>query len=113
MSRGQKRAFRKIRFNSRVFWLFSVCTAIALSVFYVVQINSEVSAKYAIDSYQKKENLLSRENKSLEISLGQTMPLEKLAQTIGELGFEKIEKIYYVRALDNRVVTTLNEKLAD
>lgn len=113
MRKRQKRNSKKIRLNSEVFWFFSVCLAIALSVFYVTQINSEVSAKYAIDDYQKKENLLSKENKILEISFDQTMPLEKMAQAIKELGFEKTEKIYYVRILDNRVVTTLNEKLAD
>jgi len=89
----------------RLFWFLAVLSAAALLVFYVFQINAAVSERYSIQKYEKRTSEISRENQNLEISSAQTNSLDNVTAFLGELNFEKVNKIHYIRVLDTRVVT--------
>jgi hypothetical protein len=99
----------------RNFWILSVFSVLALSVFYIYQINQEVSQRYAVSDYTKKIAKFTKENKSLEVSLSEVASLAKASEAIKTLGYSRIDKISYIKIMDNRVVANYlsNEKLAD
>lgn len=105
--------FKKLTFRN--FCIFSVFLIIALSAFYILQINQEVSQRYAISDYAKKITHLTKENKLLQVRLSETASLAKASETIKTLGYDQTDKIQYIKIMDNRVVANYlsNEKLAD
>lgn len=108
-----RKAKKKITYRRfKAFCLFSI---LALSAFYVFQINQEVSQRYAIDEYAGKINYYSKENGRLQVSLTQTASLAKTSETIKTLGYSETGKIHYIRMMGNRVVANYqsDEKLAD
>ena len=88
----------------RLFWFLAVLSAAALLVFYVFQITAAVSKRYSIQKYEKRMSEISRENQNLEISSAQTNSLDNVTAFLGELNFEKVDKIHYIRVLDTQVV---------
>lgn len=73
-------------------------------MFYVFQVNSQVSERYQIRKYEKKIDKILGENKMLEISAAQTNSLDRIASLVGDKNFEKIDKIDYVKILNGQVV---------
>lgn len=94
------------RINLRVFWLLSILLTITFLVFYIFQVNAEVSERYLIQGCQKRIAEISKENQSLEISSAQINSLENLTLLLEELNFEKTDtgKVHYIRVLDTQVV---------
>ncbi len=90
--------------NLRVFWILSILLTITFLVFYIFQINTEVSERYSIQGYQKRIDGVSKENHSLEINSAQINSLENLTLLLEELNFEKTDKVHYIRVLDTQVV---------
>ena len=88
----------------RLFWLLTILSAAALLAFYVFQVNAVVSERYLIQKYEKRISEISRENQNLEISSAQTNSLDNIIALLGELNFEKADKIHYIRVLDTQVV---------
>jgi len=84
--------------------VFSISVVICLSVLYVFQTNFEISERYLIQKYSQESNNLSKENKELEISSAQISSLNKIAELVEPLNFEKTEKIHYIRVIDTHVV---------
>ena len=82
----------------------SVILIIGLLIFYVFQINTEISVRFSIKEYQKRITELSNQNKILAINSTQNGSLEKMAEIIASQDFEKIDKIHYIRILDTQVV---------
>jgi hypothetical protein len=99
----------------RNFWILSVFSVLALSAFYIYQINQEVSQRYAVNDYTKKIAKFTKENKSLEVALSGAASLAKASETIKTFGYSQTDKISYIKIMDNRVVANYlsNEKLAD
>jgi len=89
----------------RLFWLLIILSVVALLVFYLFQVNAVVSERYLIQKYEKRISEISRENQNLEISSAQTNSLDNITALLGELNFEKADKIHYIRVLDTQVVT--------
>lgn len=75
-----------------------------LSGLYIYQTNVEISDRYLIEDYTKKISTFSKENKVLEISLARAGSLDKLAQVVEPMNFEKIDKIHYIRVLNTQAV---------
>jgi len=73
-------------------------------IFYVFQINTEISVRFSIKEYQKRITELSNQNKILAINSTQNGSLEKMAEIIASQDFEKIDKIHYIRVLNTQVV---------
>lgn len=95
----------KIKFNLRVFWILSLISIMSFLAFYIFQINAVVSEGYQIQNYQKKINELLKENKLLEINSLKVNSLENIETRIQELGFEKIDRIYYLQVPETPMVT--------
>lgn len=92
------------RINSRVFWLLSILLTITFLVFYIFQVNAEVSERYLTQEYQKRITEISKENQSLEISSAQINSLDNLTLLLEGLNFEETDKIHYIQVLDTQVV---------
>ncbi len=92
-------------FDLKLFVISALVSVMLLLAFYAYQISCVVSENYQVQSYQKKINSLSQENKLLQISAIKVNSLENVESRIQELGLEKTEKIYYIQALENPVVT--------
>jgi len=90
--------------NLRIFWLLSILLTIAFLVFYIFQVNAEVSERYSIQRYQKRIAEISKENQNLEISSAQINSLDNLTLLLEKLNFEKTDKIHYIQVLDTQVV---------
>jgi len=95
----------KLRFNLKIVWILSIFLIITLLVFYIFQIKSVISEGYLLQNYQKKLNKLSQENEILEINLAQVNSLGNIEKEIQKLGFEKIDKVYYIQVLESQIVT--------
>ena len=89
----------------KIFWGLSVLSILTLLVFYIFQVNSEASGSYLIQKYEKKFNELSIENKNLEISSSQLNSLDNIIASLEGLNLERVNKTYYIRVLDTKVVT--------
>jgi len=92
------------RIDLRVFWLLSILLTITCLVFYIFQVNAEVSERYLTEEYQKRITEISKENQGLEISSAQVNSLDNLTLLLEELDFEKTDKIHYIQVLDTQVV---------
>ena len=73
----------------------------ALLVFYVCQINDLTKGYYTINGYQKQINMLSEENKNLEISFAENSFLGQALLKIQALNFQKNSSVKYIKILDN------------
>lgn len=93
----------KWKFSLKTFWSLSFISIIILSTFYIFQINSVVSESYLLQNYQKKLNQLRQENLILEINLAQVNFLGNVEKKIENLGFEKVDKVYYIQVLENQI----------
>lgn len=88
----------------RVFWFLTALSIAVLLVFYIFQVNAEISERYLIQEYQKRISEVSKENQNLEISSAQINSLDNITLLLEELNFEKTDKIHYIQALDTQVV---------
>jgi hypothetical protein len=87
-----------------LFLIISTLSIIALLIFCVWQINAEISEKYSIQKYRTLEEKLIKENNILESEFANANSLNNIASIISNLNFEKVEKINYIRVLNNQVV---------
>lgn len=94
----------KLRFNSKLFWIFSLVLIISLLVFYIFQFNAFTSENYKIQDSQKKINGLSSENEILEIRLAKFNSLATIETLIKEFNFEKVDKIHYIQISESQIV---------
>lgn len=87
----------------KLFWLLTVLSIVALLAFYVFQINRLVSEIYLVQKYERRISEISTENQNLEISSARTNSLDNMIALVGELNFEKADKIHYIQVLDAQV----------
>lgn len=92
-------------FNLKFFIILGTTLIGFLLAFYIFQISSVVSVSYQIQENKQKINELSQENEILEINSSQIGSLTNIENKIQELGFEKIEEIYYVKVPETPIVT--------
>ncbi|MBZ9569636.1 hypothetical protein KJA16_01805 [Patescibacteria group bacterium] len=94
----------KLRFNLKLFWIFSLILIITLLAFYIFQFNALTSETYKIQDSQKKINELFSENENLEIKLAKLNSLATIETLIEEFDFEKVDKIHYIQILESQIV---------
>lgn len=92
--------------NLKFILILNVIFIILLLGFYIFQTATLISQGYQIQNYQNKLNKISEENKNLEINFMKINSLENIDKKIQELGFERIDKVYYIQILESSVVTT-------
>jgi hypothetical protein len=91
------------KINSKVFWALSVFLIITLIGVWVFQLQL-LAHKSGLLSYsqQRLVELSDRTSKQgLYLSSQDTVKLDKIAQS---LGFEKIDKVHYIRAAESTVL---------
>lgn len=93
-----------LKFNLKVFWMTTLVLMALLLAFYIFQINELARARYLIENYEKKINIISEQSKKLEISLTQKNSLKNLEALVQSLNFEPVEKVYYIKVLESSVV---------
>lgn len=86
------------------FCILSVLVMMLLLVYYIFQVNTEISERYSLWEMERKVSEISKENKTLEINSSQVNSLEKLTELLDNLNFQKSDKISYIRILGNQVV---------
>ncbi|MFH1656607.1 MAG: hypothetical protein ABH956_02425 [Candidatus Nealsonbacteria bacterium] len=88
----------------RMFLILSFLSISVLLLFYIFQVNSEVSGRYLIQKYEKDLTKIIGESQGLEMSLIQSNSLDNVMGSMESLNFVKISKIYYIKVLNNQVV---------
>jgi len=89
---------------NKKFITIGILSTIFLLSLYVFQVNAEVSERYSVRDYQEKIDKISEENKNLEIKEAEANSLDDIIALVKPLNFEKTDKIYYIRALDDQMV---------
>lgn len=95
----------KQKFPLKALGILMSLTIFALLAFYIFQVNSVVTESYLAQDYQKKINETSRENGNLIINSAKINSLGNIEEGIKELGFEKVDKVYYLQILEEEFVT--------
>ena len=96
--------FINLKYILRLFLIFSVLAINAFLVFYIFQINFEVSERHLINKQEKRLNGIVIENQNLEISLIEMNSLDNIIAKVAELNFEKIDKIQYIKVVNGQMV---------
>jgi len=92
------------KFSFKIFWILSSIAILALSTFYILQVNSLAREKFLIESYEEKLNQLSENNEILEINFAQSSSLENIGNYLQNKNFEKVSQVKYIRILESSVV---------
>lgn len=102
----KKTAVKKKKFLS-LFWAFLVATALSLSVFYVFQINAEISEKYAALNYEKELVELMRKKESLEMGMESSASLDNVLSLLesSDMGFVETEKVHHLKIPNAQIVS--------
>jgi hypothetical protein len=93
----------------KFFLISCVILTILLLGFYVFQITGVISAGYQIQSNQKLADGLLQESKTLEIDSARVNSLADVSGKIEALGFEKMNKVYYIQMLESSVAAATNK----
>ena len=73
----------------------------ALSVFYVWQVNDLARGAYLVNTYGNQIKNLSNENKNLEVSFAESGFLGQAMEKIQSLNFQKTASVKYIQVLDS------------
>jgi len=98
--------FLKFRSNLilKIFWIFNFILILVFLIFYLFQVNALVSETYLVQNYEKKLTELSQKNEILTINFFQANSLDNIEKLIKDLGFEKVDKIHYIK-IPKEIVT--------
>jgi len=94
----------KWRSIPKISWMLYIFSIISLLLFYIFQINSEISERYLIREYEKKLDQLSQENKELTIGLFEKNSFNNLEKELEGFHFEPVGNISYIQVLNNKIV---------
>ena len=86
-------------------WILAILTVSTLFLFYIFQVDSFATKKYLVRDYQKELNKLTIESKALELNSLQANSLNNIIASLEGLNLERVNKTYYIRVLDTKVVT--------
>ncbi len=89
------------RINWKLFYFFAILFSLVILVMYIYSVNQLTQGTLAIKNYGKEINILSDENRSLEIDFAKIGFLDNTIKQAKELGFEKTKSIKYVKIPDN------------
>ncbi len=90
-----------------MFWVFLFGTAISLSIFYVFQINAEISEKYAALNYEKELVELMKKKESLEMGVVSSVSLDNVLSLLdsSDMGFVETEKVDHLKIPNAQIVS--------
>jgi hypothetical protein len=93
-----------VTINWKLVRIFTVLSVSLLFVLYLYQVNNEISERYSVQESQKAISELVRENKTLEINTAKLGSLDSVTDSLEGLGFEKTDKIHYIKTSETHVV---------
>lgn len=91
------------KINLSKIWIFGFILITSLLIFYIFQISEITKASFSASGYEQEIIKISQQNKNLEISLSQENSLVNLEALLEKLNYEKVNKINYIRFIDNQV----------
>ena len=95
----------RYKFFLGAFWSICVSFVISLFLFYVFQINAEISARYSASQYKTQLDKALDKNSTLETKSLNVDSITNVASLVENLNFEKVVKINYIRAVGNQIVS--------
>lgn len=75
-----------------------------LVVFYIFQLSQLTNGIYLIKNYNKNIENISKENNALEVKFSRANSMENLRSLVGNLSFDRVGKIDYVKIPEDAVV---------
>jgi len=90
--------------NWKLIRIFVILSISLLFILYLYQVNAEILERYSLQEAQKRTSELARENKVLEINTAKIGSLDNVVNSLEGLGFEKADKIHYIKSSDSYVV---------
>ena len=100
-----KRLSLKLRIFFKLVLIVLFLTFIFLIIFYLFQVNAEISEKYLIREKTKTLNKILEENKKLEVLALQLNSLDNLSELVKNINFVKADKVSYIQVLDGQIVS--------
>lgn len=91
--------------NWKAIFAVGVVFMAGLLTYYVIQINQMTKGSYLTNNYQKQFNLITDENKSLEIDLARMSFMGQIQEKALAIGFVKAKNIKYIEIQSNSVAT--------
>jgi len=92
-----------LNFNLKIFLIFEILLIVFLLISALFQTNIITTLGYQLQDFQRKANEISQENKSLEIDFAKINSLKNIEEKVQQLGFEKINKVYYLEIIESSV----------
>lgn len=92
-----------IRLNNPYIIITSLLLSAALLVLYLVQIQILTQSAYRISEYELSISKLVEANSALQSQKVQTFSFQTLEGLAGQLGFEKVDRIGYIKILSTAV----------
>ncbi len=89
----------------RAIQFLAVLTVMSLFGLYLLQVNQFIAERYSVQKHQRDLNRLTSESKSLEVNSLEANSLNNITTSLEGLGLERVNKTYYIRVLDTKVVT--------
>jgi len=90
----------KWNLNLRILIIPFFILTLAILIFYILQVNKIAADRYLIKEEEGKISRLLEENKILEINSNQATSLKNIDEIAKEFGFEKVNRIKYIRILE-------------
>lgn len=97
----------RISFNWKFFYIVIAVLITLLLGLYIYQVIAVQQENFILSNYKDKISKIAEVNKALEINLSQASSLKNLEDIVGRIGFEKTQKIQYIRVLETSVATKL------
>lgn len=89
---------------SKIFWIFSLVSMLALLVFLILQVNYFAGEVFLIESYKKNLVRLLDDKEILEINLAKSSSLQNIEHYLQSQNFEKADQMKYIQILESPVV---------
>jgi len=91
----------RFRISLKVLWIFISILTLSLLVVCIFQIGAYTKEVYLVQNYENKLGQLTQENKILEVSFSEVDSLNNVGNYVQNNGFEKTNKIDYIRLLES------------
>lgn len=87
----------KLKLSRKAVFLLVFFFIVFLVGFYIFQVNAVTQASFAVATCQDQIASLNKESKNLEINFSGLSALSNIEMMLAAQGYEKADKIYYIR----------------
>lgn len=90
-------------FRKKTWLILGVVSLLVLGAAYVYQVNDLTQSVYRRDGHRQRLAELQEQIKRSEVVLSQNHSLTRLDNMVKKKGFQSVQRIEYIRALDTQV----------